>query len=75
MRRWVVIGLLVLSTCLVPTAASEDHKGRGWRDRGPTIIPVPERPGDEVIIHKGKKCQLICTRLWDGTVECREYRC
>ncbi len=45
------------------------------RDYRPYWRPRYELP-DRYTIHKGKKCQLRCERIW-GTRDyrCREYRC
>ena len=50
-----------------------DHWGH--RDDRPYRRPRYELP-DRYTIHKGKKCELRCERVW-GTRDyrCREYRC
>jgi hypothetical protein len=47
----------------------------GYQDYRWHRRPRYEHP-DRFTIHKGKKCQLRCERIW-GTREyqCREYRC
>jgi hypothetical protein len=53
-----------------------DHWGHwGYRDYRPYGRPRHAMP-DRYTIHKGKKCQLRCERVW-GTRDyhCREYRC
>jgi hypothetical protein len=64
-----------------PTAYHDDPEHRdywdywGQRDYRSQRRPRYELP-DRYTIHKGKKCQLRCERIW-GTRDyrCREYRC
>jgi hypothetical protein len=43
--------------------------GRSYRERG---YEMPDR----YTIHKGKKCELRCERVWGSRdYRCREYRC
>jgi hypothetical protein len=48
---------------------------RDYREYRPYSRPRYELP-DRYTIHKGKKCELQCERVW-GTrdYQCREYRC
>jgi hypothetical protein len=48
---------------------------RDYRDYRSYRRPRYEQP-DRFTIHKGKKCELQCERIW-GTrdYQCREYRC
>jgi hypothetical protein len=66
-------------------AAYQDYQGHrnywGQRDYwGHRNYPGDRRPRyelpDRYTIHKGKKCQIRCERIW-GTRDyrCREYRC
>jgi hypothetical protein len=80
-----LVGCLTLSAGSVagiePTAYHEDrypwdHRD-SWRHRYDRSY---RRPGfalpDRYTIHKGRKCELRCERIW-GTRDyrCREYRC
>ena len=69
----------------VEPTAYQDYQGHrdywgyrdhwGYRDDRPYRRPRYELP-DRYTIHKGKKCELRCERIW-GTRDyrCREYRC
>ena len=48
---------------------------RDYQEYRPYRRPRYELP-DRYTIHKGKKCEIRCERIW-GTrdYECREYRC
>jgi hypothetical protein len=59
----------------------DDRAYRGYRDyQGYQDYRSYQRPGydlpERYTIHKGKKCELQCERIW-GTrdYQCREYRC
>jgi hypothetical protein len=83
-------GLVLVSLfgCLTLPAASvsgvgptgyrdyQDHRDYwGYRDYRPYQGPRYELP-DRYIIHKGKKCQIRCERIWSTRdYRCREYRC
>jgi hypothetical protein len=88
--QFVGTGLVLVSLfgCLTVPAASvtdveptayRDYQDRqdywGHRDYRPYRKPRYELP-DRYTIHKGKKCELRCERIW-GTRDyrCREYRC
>jgi hypothetical protein len=58
-----------------PTAYREYPDYRDYRDYRSYRRPRYEQP-DHFTMHKGKKCELQCERIW-GTrdYQCREHRC
>jgi hypothetical protein len=74
-----LFGCLTLPTASVSgferTAYREYPDYRDYRDYRSYRRPGYEQP-DRFTIHKSKKCQIQCERIW-GTRDyrCREYRC
>ena len=75
MRWWMGL-CLGLVLCTASLSYSDDRRPGDYRHRKEyQVIPEPQRPGDRVIIRRGRKCEVVCTRLWDGTTRCEEYKC